>query len=321
MKRVLILLLFLGHYFASAQSITTAEYFYDTDPGVGNGTLLNVDTNSGHLLQSFTIATTGLSEGFHSLYIRTKNEEGNWGLYERSSLYIATFNTGLAISAAEYFFDSDPGVGNGTIIGVETNSGQLTQSYSIATTGLSEGFHSFYIRTLAGEKWSLYDRAIIYIKDFETSSEIVSAEYFIDSDPGNGNGTSVNIESQTQLINVDSNGLAEGEHLFYIRVLNDIGMWSFYDSAIFTIDGKLGVENSLFKTTTISPNPFVNGLLIDLKGNSVIENIQIYDFNGRTVFLSNDDLKQVNLKFLNSGLYILQIQSENQFASFKIIKE
>jgi len=227
-----------------------------------------------------------------------------------------------SVSSAEYFFDTDPGVGNGTILSVNGNSGQLVQSYSIATTGLSEGFHSLFVRTKnADGNWSLYDRKTIYIKDFDSTSDVVSAEYFIDSDPGIGNGTSVNISSQTQIIDVDTNGLAEGDHLFYIRVQNQNGDWSFYDSSVFNLSGNLAVENSLYNSTNIFPNPFVSNLTLDLSDNSIIELIEVYDFNGRTVFHSNDDLRELYLNHFTSGVYILKIKSEDQYASFKIIKQ
>jgi len=238
-------------------------------------------------------------------------------------LLIGHFTIAQSISTAEYFFDEDPGVGNGTALSVDENSGQLIQNFTITTAGLTEGFHNFHIRTQGTNgTWSLYDKATIYIKDFEMTSDVVSAEYFIDSDPGTGNGTSVNITSQTQVINVDpEDTLAEGEHLFYIRVLNDNGLWSFYDSAIFTIEGVLGIDNSLFRSTSIYPNPFLNTFSIDLRHNSAIEEIQVFDFKGREVFHSNADLPELDLSSFASGIYILKIRSHEQYASFKIIKE
>ena len=53
-------LLFFG-LFVIAQGyaqITEAEYFFDTDPGVGNGTALSV-ANGNTIDESFTIPTTG----------------------------------------------------------------------------------------------------------------------------------------------------------------------------------------------------------------------------------------------------------------------
>lgn len=83
MKTLFIYILVLSGFCCMAQSITSTEYFFNTDPGVGSGIALAVNTNSGQLIQSYSISTSGLSEGFHSLYIRTKNDDGNWSLYPR----------------------------------------------------------------------------------------------------------------------------------------------------------------------------------------------------------------------------------------------
>ena len=123
MKKLLLLVFTLISLATNAQSITSAEYFFNSDPGVGNGTSLTVNGNSGQLTQTFSVPTTGLSEGFNSLYIRTFNNDNNWGLYDRQSFYLKSFDT-FTISAAEYFFNTDPGVGNGTALGVDTNSGR-----------------------------------------------------------------------------------------------------------------------------------------------------------------------------------------------------
>jgi len=147
------------------QSISSAEYFFDADPGTGNATSISLNSNTGQLTQSLAIPTTGLSDGFHDFYIRTRNSTGNWSHYERVIIYVTAFtNTSGSITAAEYFFNTDPGEGNGTALAVDQNTGQLVQSFVIPTTGMAEGTHTYYIR-VQDEKgnWSVYDSAIISI--------------------------------------------------------------------------------------------------------------------------------------------------------------
>ncbi|NOY48652.1 MAG: hypothetical protein GXO84_10770, partial [Chlorobi bacterium] len=199
----------------TTSNITAAEYFFNMDPGVGNGMALAVNANSGQLTQSYSISSSGLSEGFHSLYIRTKNDENNWSLYHRQVIYVKTFATSN-ITAAEYFFNTDPGVGSGIVLSIDANSGQLTQSYSISISSLGEGFHSFYIRTKdTNGNWSLYHRQVFYIKDFDlTPDDVTTAEYFIDTDPGVGNGTAIvfgDASQTTQILNIDATSIAEGD--------------------------------------------------------------------------------------------------------------
>ncbi|MEW4923344.1 T9SS type A sorting domain-containing protein [Algibacter sp. 2305UL17-15] len=325
MKKILLLLFTLFSLTNHSQSITSAEYFFDTDNGVTSGTPLTVDSNTGQLIQTFTIPTTGLTDGFHSLYVRTYNSAKNWSLYDRQTFYLKSFDT-FTISDAEYFFDEDEGIGTGTPLAITAGSGQVTQTFPVSTAGLSEGFHSFYLRTKdnAGH-WSLYDRQIIYIKDFDFSPDDVSAaEYFIDTDPGTGNGMSItfdNASETTQVLNIDSTGIPEGDHIFYVRVQDSNGDWSIYDSAVFTIDSNLSTEDSLFELVNLYPSPFSNQLTINTPNNIEITKTEIYNALGQTVYSSTESIKTLELSTLKSGMYILNLKTTSGKASFKIIKK
>lgn len=325
MKRVILLVFTLYGFIINSQSITSAEYFFNTDPGIGNGTTLTVDSNTGILTQTFTIPTGSLNDGFNSIYIRTYNSDNNWSLYDKQNFYIKNFNS-HHIKSAEYFFNTDPGVGNGTNLVVDNNSGQLSQIFSIQTNNLLEGFHSFYIRSQDNaNNWSLYDRQIIYIKDFDLSpDEVSSAEYFIDSDPGVGNGTSIvfeNASASSQILNIASNNLAEGAHLFYVRVQDTNGDWSIYDTALFTIDSSLNVNNYLLSNISLLPNPFKNNLYLKLPNTIQIIKTEIYNNIGQTVYSSLENKLALNLPNLDRGLYILNLKTNSGSISFKIIKK
>jgi hypothetical protein len=70
-----------------AQQLISSEYFFDTDPGVGGGTALVV-TPGDSILFSGNIPTASLSNGFHFLYVRSKDSNGKWGLSDRRMLFI-----------------------------------------------------------------------------------------------------------------------------------------------------------------------------------------------------------------------------------------
>ncbi|AOW19660.1 T9SS type A sorting domain-containing protein [Urechidicola croceus] len=306
--------------------ITAAEYFFDVDEGTGNGTSLTVDTNTGTLNQSFSISVDEISIGLHSFYIRTQTEDGSWSLFDREVFYKAGSITTAVITNAEYFFDSDPGVTEGIPIAVDSNTGSLSQSFSISTEELSEGMHSFYIRTLTEDgDWSLYDREIFYIRNFaDDGLEAVAAEYFIDSDPGIGEGTLITFDDSSQtsqnLTILTDPDIEEGEHLFYVRTQNVNGEWSFYDSEIFTVT-TLGVDDSLFDSVQLSPNPFKNQIRIQSTNNIPIDKITIYNNIGQIVYKNNSKSTEYNLDFLSNGIYILLLESENRKGTFKLVKE
>lgn len=255
MQKVLLICLLLFGGWAAAQNIAAIEYFIDEqDPGVGNATDLTINGNSGELTQTFEIPTTGLSEGFHSLYVRSQTSNGDWSLYDRTVFFIAAISdVSQNIAAAEYFFDQDPGLGNGSSLALDANSGELTQTLVIPTTGLDQGIHSLYMRTQNTDgSWSLYDRTIFYVNVPSDENEpLIAAEYFFDTqDPGVGNGSSITLDANTgqltQALALDTDGLAEGQHTVYIRVQTESGTWSLYDTATFTVD-----PNAIDNTVTL----------------------------------------------------------------------
>src|SRR5436190_2153987 len=108
MKRLFIaLIMVLSITTAFAQNITNAEYFFDHDPGPGNGVPISVGTPAP--VVNFTAAIpVNFSSGFHWLGVRTKDSDGKWGLFDRRDFYIGQTTADMPIiTAAEYFFDHD----------------------------------------------------------------------------------------------------------------------------------------------------------------------------------------------------------------------
>ncbi|KIX20268.1 hypothetical protein SY27_14145 [Flavobacterium sp. 316] len=91
------------------------------------------------------------------------------------------------------------------------------------------------------------------------------------------------------------------------------------------VDGNLS-SNTFFTSNFISyPNPVSSNLSINNLNNNVINSITISDLNGRTIEnikYNNMDLAnfEINTSNLNSGIYILRIDSQEGIATKKIIK-
>ena len=124
------LTLFLFSTNANGQAITRVEYFFDTDPGAGNGVAITFTPTAGDVSFTTNIPTTLLSQGFHFLGIRAKETGGVWSIFESRGFYItATTADAPNISAAEYFFDADPGNGNGSAIAITPGA---TTNFTVA---------------------------------------------------------------------------------------------------------------------------------------------------------------------------------------------
>ncbi|HEY0744879.1 MAG TPA: T9SS type A sorting domain-containing protein [Chryseosolibacter sp.] len=233
-----VVFLFIGSH---AQTISRAEYFFDTDPGVGNGIPIPIAVPSDNITFSATISTSGLSTGRHLMFVRTKTSDDRWSLYEFQEFIIEA-----GIEEAEYFFDVDPGVGNG--FPVTISPGATVLSRAIPTTGVSAGTHLLFMRTKQAGTWSLATPV-----QFHIEARIVAAEYFIDTDPGFGNGTPIAISSPAEELTINEaitvGALASGPHNLFIRTKDVLGVWSMYEPQAFTIDPALPVELTDFRAT------------------------------------------------------------------------
>ena len=211
-------------------NIVAAEYFFDTDPGFGNGTAIAI-APAKVITASLNPDVTALTDGVHELYIRTRDANGVWShTYIHSFFKVTTHDSLPNIVAAEYFFDTDPGVGNGTAIAIAPGK-VVTASLNPDVTALGDGLHELYIRTQdANGAWShTYIHYFFKNEVFPQQPNIIAAEYFFDADPGFGNANSLPVVTGKVIVNnnqIDVTGLATGTHFLYIRTLDDLGAWS-----------------------------------------------------------------------------------------------
>ncbi|MFY0674594.1 MAG: S8 family serine peptidase [Bacteroidia bacterium] len=94
-------------------------------------------------------------------------------------------------------------------------------------------------------------------------------------------------------------------------------------TAYFTEEWPLGTENLNISDINIFPNPAYNRITVhNLKGK--IQTIRILDLMGKeinTVYCGSQDSQNIEISFLKSGVYLVEITSENQRLTKKLIKE
>lgn len=216
--------------------IVEAEYFFNDDPGFGEGVNIPVSTPSTDLKNiEFIADVSGLNPGFNRLLVRAKDETGQWTQTQIRTFYKSAVAFELPdIVGVEYFFNNDPGIGLGINIPVVNPSSSLENIDFIAdVSNLSPGFNRLMLRAkdITG-KWTH-----THIRTFYKSSipadlaNIVQAEYFINTDPGIGSGINIPVlNPATKLENLefvaDLSGLPLGKHLLFIRSKDVTGKWS-----------------------------------------------------------------------------------------------
>jgi len=200
-------------------------------------------------------------------------------------LGISSLYSQLNINSAEYFINQDPGLGQG--IAVESQDGLFDGTledveFNINPADIGLGAHMLYLRFQDDQgTWGDLISQMITISnpsDYQ-STTIVAGEYFIDEDPGLGNGTPINaadgsfdgiLEDVEFIINPEDIGLAA--HTINIRFQDNQGIWGAVKSQMVTVSIPFNNYNV---------NPYEDLVIIDWGFNSyhmvTIEN-QALDF-------------------------------------------
>ncbi len=154
--------------------IVKVEYFIDTDPGYGMGVDVAFTQDTGNLDLAFAIDIQDLSQGFHSLCIRSKDSRGKWSLVQFQPFFKQLFYDTLPdLVAVEYFYNTDPGEGNGYAVPFTPAPHIPFLAWSLDLSGQAFGQHMLYIRTRdESGNWSLYARDTIfyYLDSLPTAS-------------------------------------------------------------------------------------------------------------------------------------------------------
>ena len=233
-----------------AGNISRAEYFVDADPGLGNGTAIPLTPGADISGLTYTVNLSTLTTGFHRLSTRTQDVGGVWSLTNTRSFYYQNSTTSTTpplanITKAEYFIDAEPGLGNGVDIPVATPGTDVSGlGFIVNLTPLTNGFHRLSTRTRdANGLWSLTNTRSFYYQNAATSTtpplaNIIKAEYFIDAEPGLGNGVDIPVATP----GTDVSGLAfvvnlapltNGFHRLSTRTRDANGLWSLTNTRSF----------------------------------------------------------------------------------------
>jgi gliding motility-associated-like protein len=225
----------------NATTLSGAEYFFDADPGNGNGTAIAL-TPAATLSLALAIPTSSLTPGFHTLHVRTRDNLTRWALVAVQSFYIVPpllAPGSVNLTRAEYFFDADPGQGNGVNLPISTSVAQ-TNSFAIPVTGLAEGFHTLNIRYRSNANPRMWSHAFMqsFFITKITTTNLQRLEYFVDTDPGFGSGVALPFTPAAtvdQSFAINLTGVPTGNHTLNIRAKDSRGFWSYIETGLFAI--------------------------------------------------------------------------------------
>ena len=219
--------------------ITLAEYFWDNDPGEGTGTAMIAFDNDFNdaietaIASSITAPSQG---GLHLFNVRVRDENDSWGPLFKRTIAVEDSPRDIKITLAEYFWDNDPGEGSGTTLiafdGDFNNAIETAISDNI-TTPLQGGLHLFNVRVRdENDSWGPVFKRTLVVEDTPRDIKISLAEYFWDTDPGEGSGTAMiafdgdfNEAIETVLSSAITTPAQGGLHLFNVRIQDENEIW------------------------------------------------------------------------------------------------
>ncbi len=284
--------------------IVSAEWFVDKDPGIGKGTSFVVSPDQTSSLLDVTTKT--LTEGFHNLFVRVKNSAGVWSHYEGRLFYVlpTSTTTSSKIVSAEWFVDQDPGIGKGTLFVV--TSDQPSSLLDVSTQKITAGFHNLFVRVKnSAGVWSHYEGRLFYVMPalIKQDTKIVSAEWFVDKDPGIGKGKIIPFTAAntlSEVLDLASAGVKDGAHNLFIRVVNDKGVWSHYEGRKFLVC-KDPMQQPILEVTT----QLCAGDTLHLTGKPVVGATSYYWKGPNSFTKTGLKVEQFNVDTLQSGTYTL----------------
>lgn len=318
-------------------SLTQAEYFWDTDPGEGNATVITaVDGNLNSTFEKIALSGLGApSVGLHKFSCRIKDNAGEWSPVFTNVVMVEpnTTPTPISLIQAEYFWDTDPGEGNATaLLATDSNFDSTFEKVAVAGLGApSIGLHKFSFRVKDNQGvWGPVATNVIVVEATTTPTPInlTQAEYFWDTDPGEGNGMAfdaVDGNFDTTFEKISKTGIAivnpVGLHSFNVRVKDNTGAWGDVFKNTIYIETVLASEHFDLSGLKVYPNPVKN--ILNVSFDKEISTVAIYNLLGQGVIerAINTTDGQVDVSGLSTGTYIVKVTSENKVKTLKVIKE
>lgn len=253
-----------GSYFCSFQDANGNTYISESisvvvHPAVVTEIIANAETNGLNNGNALVLASGGSAYSYNYLWNTGANTAGitslSGGTYTvdvtdgtcntTAIVEIPSISISEGVFAAEYFWNSDPGPGNGFAIPI-TQGQSIGTIADIPTLGLSEGYHIIGVRMKDAQgKWGMTEYLGVYLSNedvvvSEPAPDVIVGEYFFDDvDPGPGNGFSLVIDPAAPTISesydLDVSGLTPGDHTISVRVKDANNKWGVTQTSSFNM--------------------------------------------------------------------------------------
>jgi hypothetical protein len=129
----------------STYNVVRAEYFLNTDPGLGKATPFTLPVSADISKQAITLNIESAPLGINNLYIRTEDNHGIWSLTNRLAFIKGTVPANITI--LEYYIDTDPGVGKATQVVLTPGQDISNYTFNVNVSSLAaNSTHNLFVR-------------------------------------------------------------------------------------------------------------------------------------------------------------------------------
>lgn len=209
----------------SVPQINATEYFLGTDPGEGKGTSVNV--SSSPTGSAFFVPLNNVPGGMHTLFIRTRDNNGRWSHVNSQTFYVQP-HPGSSAPAIEYFIDNDPGTGKAALVNVPAN-GSLNTIIPLNNTAV--GFHTLGIRVKDDQgRWGHTQLSAFFVNE-RNDAQIDRIEYYFQNTSDTSATYTYKIPQPSASVSLDFSadlgGLqGESEYTMFLYAITNTGVKS-----------------------------------------------------------------------------------------------
>lgn len=249
------------------------------------------------------------------------------------SLFVLLFQAQVKVSNAEYYWDTDPGEGNGTAFNAaDGNFDNVIESVLQNTSSVpsGNGYHIFAVRFKDSlGNWAPVFKNVIHTgnQTVTNTNSLIRAEYFWDTDPGEGNATALSAEDgnfNSAIETILQNGIPiaqpQGFHVFNIRVKDNQGVWGPVFKNVIYIESVLGTKDTALSKNNLVcyPNPVEDLLKFNTEGS-----VKIYSATGQLLISKEyiDGNKGVDVSSLIPGNYTLTVENKKGKFNSRFIRK